>query len=242
MRAGQETSSAAQEKALCLKRAARYLGLRPAAGPKQMPNPEMQALLEKAYGLLMEVAEPKHHLVPCGVRVLRAEPTGQGETDTVCFGELPPVQSRHLARLLAGCREGYGLLATLGMGLDLAVKRWMLMAPALGAALGACGSAYVDVYIDGVLRREEEQLGPQGRFLTPRFSPGYGDAPLSMQPGLLALCKAHALGVHLTKGNLMVPEKSVSAVMGITTSREEACRVQCKDCSKKDCQFREEEE
>ena len=50
----------------------------------------------------------------------------------------------------------------------------------------------------------------------PRFSPGYGDLPLSLQKDVLAcLCAPSRMGITLTDSFLMVPQKSVTAIMGI---------------------------
>ena len=56
----------------------------------------------------------------------------------------------------------------------------------------------------------------RGLVPTRRYSPGYGDLPLSVQPALLdALDAGRRLGVTLTESLLMVPMKSVTAVVGI---------------------------
>ncbi len=228
--------SPGEDKARALKMAARYLGLK---GPDwQEPPAGMEALLEKAYAVVLEAAEFKHSLVRCPVTV---EADGERQPAVVAFGPLPRVESRHLSRLLAGCRQGYALLATLGMELDLLLRRLMVTDPALAAATGACGSAWIEGSLDRLLAGEQKKLAAQGEYLTPRFSPGYGDAPLGMQPGLLALCGGEALGVRLTRGNLMVPEKSVSALMGITRRQAAAWPLGCAACGKRDCPFREEE-
>ena len=49
-----------------------------------------------------------------------------------------------------------------------------------------------------------------------RFSPGYGDLPLSAQPALLkALDANRRLGIAVTSTNMLVPVKSVTAVLGL---------------------------
>lgn len=49
-----------------------------------------------------------------------------------------------------------------------------------------------------------------------RYSPGYGDLPLSIQPQMLSLLDAHrTLGLTLTDSGLMIPRKSISALVGI---------------------------
>ena len=208
-----------------VKTAARYLGLKGEIGP------DMELLLHSAYGRMLEAATPRHALCRQEAQV---KPNGQGGS-LFCFGGLPPVESNALCRLFSGCREGCVLLATLGMGVDLLIRRLAVTDSALSLAVGACGSAFIDEYIDGVLRAEEAALAAKGLFFTPRFSPGYGDAPLSIQPALLALLGAGRLGVHLTEGLLMVPEKSVSAFVGITRQPEQSGR-----CAGTGCAIREE--
>lgn len=232
--AGGGAAQADLDRAATLPTAARYLGL----PGKAAATPDMAALLNKAYDEMLRTAIPNSRLVPCA---LTLSPQGH----TLRLGDLPPVESRSLHQLLAGCTRGYALLATLGMGLDLALRRLMVTDPALGTALGACGSAYIDVYIDKVLAGLEDTLQQQEAgplYLTQRFSPGYGDAPLSMQPALLRLCGAQALGVRLTQGNLMLPEKSVSALLGLTTDPARAWRRAsgCTACGQKNCTYREE--
>ena len=62
------------------------------------------------------------------------------------------------------------------------------------------------------------ELAP-GERLIMRFSPGYGDWALSAQRELLRMLDAsRTVGVSLTDTMLMVPSKSVSAVIGVRTS------------------------
>ena len=182
-----------------LRDAARYLGM---AGRADEALP----LMREAYGLMMAHAAPRHMVKRFPVEI---------SADALVIDGLPPVRSRDLMRLFAGAKEGLALLATLGAPLDALIRRYMLTNPALGAAIGACGSAYVDVYIDGFLEQEASALQAEGLALSPRFSPGYGDAPLDMQPALLGLLEARRLGVTLTRGMLMLPEKSVTALVAV---------------------------
>ena len=49
-----------------------------------------------------------------------------------------------------------------------------------------------------------------------RFSPGFGDLPLAVQPAFLAALDApRRIGLAATAGNLLVPTKSVTAVVGL---------------------------
>ena len=55
----------------------------------------------------------------------------------------------------------------------------------------------------------------RGETLRMRYSPGYGDLPLEAQrPLLAALDAARQAGITLSSALLMMPSKSVSAIIG----------------------------
>ena len=82
-------------------------------------------------------------------------------------------------------------------------------------------------------------LAEEGSYLTPPFSPGYGDWDLSVQGRVLDLLTAHKrIGLTLTAGGMLVPEKSVTAVVGLSDREEDACGQKCMRCTKTDCPFR----
>ncbi|NLC44698.1 MAG: Vitamin B12 dependent methionine synthase activation subunit, partial [Clostridiales bacterium] len=78
-----------------------------------------------------------------------------------------------------------------------------------------------------------------GSFLRPRFSPGYGDLPLEIQGPLLESLDAKQLiGVTLTNAYLMLPQKSVSAFVGIGKTGCIHPEQDCQACNKTNCEFR----
>lgn len=68
-------------------------------------------------------------------------------------------------------------------------------------------------YIMSLLNRE--LLRSSNKLLQKRFSPGYGDLPLSVQKDFYNLLKMEQLGVKLTPSFLLDPQKSVIALTGI---------------------------
>ena len=63
-----------------------------------------------------------------------------------------------------------------------------------------------------IIAKEAESLALS---VTPRFSPGYGDWPLTVQPDILNLCEGGRIGISLNESCLMSPRKSVSAALGL---------------------------
>ena len=107
------------------------------------------------------------------------------------------------------------------------------------AAVGqAVCAAWLDDLCAAYCATLEQDLAP-GEYLTPPYSPGYGDWDLGAQPLVLDLLQApKRLGLTLTAGGMLVPEKSVTALVGISDRKEEACRQKCMRCTKTDCPFR----
>ena len=180
-------------KARILRDAARYLGIRGAPAGRAL------AVLEEAYPMAQAAARPRS--------LIRRAPMRARE-GVLIIGDALTIPSLDLCRLFAGAP------------LDTLVRRLMLTDSALGAAVGACASALVDEVIDGLLREQAADLMQEGLTLSPRFSPGYGDAPLSCQGALLSWLEARRIGISLTAGGLMLPEKSVTALIALRFAEE----------------------
>ena len=97
----------------------------------------------------------------------------------------------------------------------------------------------IEEYCDQICTALKAEYEAKGRYLRPRFSPGYGDFPLECQGMLLdALEAGKRIGIKLTDSLLMMPSKSVSAVMG-ASRKPYRCDVKgCEACAKTDCPYR----
>lgn len=148
---------------------------------------------------------------------------------------LAALDSASLAAYLAGCGEAALLAATLGAGADQLIRRAEAIDTARAAALHACAAAKIEAYVDAV------QANVSGA-MRPRFSPGYGDFSLAAQEKLLAMTDAgRRIGLYLTAGSMLVPSKSITAVLGLGPSVDGCAEGKCARCGKTDCAFREEE-
>ena len=75
----------------------------------------------------------------------------------------------------------------------------------------------------------------------PRFSPGYGDLPLTAQREMFRMLECEKrIGVYLNESLLMSPSKSVTAIVGLGGEDENCTRSTCRECGKADCAFRRE--
>ena len=135
-------------------------------------------------------------------------------------------------------RRGYAALVfprgaacrTLGTTFDALARQVQARDFADALLLDGFGGAYVEAGCNAA-EREIAALLP-GKYLTDRFSPGYGDLPLDVQSPLLALTDAtRRLGVTLSESNLMNPLKSVTAVIGLSDTPQRARIRGCDFCA-----------
>ena len=146
-----------------------------------------------------------------------------------------PGESRDLAHHLRHCSDCVLYAVTLGAETDRLLRRWS----AQSMAKAAVGQAVCAVWLDELCADLCGGLTGEGQYLTPPFSPGYGDWDLSVQGTLLDLLSAHKrIGLTLTGGGMLAPEKSVTAVVGLSDREEESCGQKCMRCRKTDCPFR----
>lgn len=140
--------------------------------------------------------------------------------------------------MLAECSHAVLLLCTLGAPFETMLRAVSARDMAKAAMLDACGSAYVEAGCDEAEKAVAARF-PE-KYLTDRFSPGYGDLPLQLQPALCAaLDSARRLGVTVTESLLMLPTKTVSAVIGLADKPQPARVRGCAFCTLRErCEFR----
>jgi len=125
-----------------------------------------------------------------------------------------------LARHLECCGAAYLVCGTIGPQFDALLRRVSVNSAADALIVQAIGAALIEKYMDSTEDEIRRELAP-GESLVQRYSPGYGDFPLAAQRELLALLDApRTAGVSLTDTLLMVPSKSVSAVIGVKKGEE----------------------
>lgn len=200
----------------------RYLGM-----GRHRPDEALQSLVEQCVEEFRRIAR---------YRACRLVLPVQVEGEKVDFG-LFALSSRSLSKNLAGCRQAILFAATTGAEGERLLKRAAVTSPAKGVVLDAVGTAAIESFCDTLCRRWAEEFKPHS--LRPRFSPGYGDVPLELQKTLLScLDSSRKIGITLTGSLLMIPQKSVSAMVGIGTAGCETNLHDCQLCDKTDCPFR----
>ncbi|HJB83275.1 MAG TPA: Vitamin B12 dependent methionine synthase activation subunit [Candidatus Mediterraneibacter intestinavium] len=207
------------------KEAVRYLGF----GKNAVDDRTLALIRESFEDLDREAGKKSVHRI--------FEP-GQITDERIVIGPMD-IRSRSLSRNLRGCDKVILFGATLGTGADRLITRTSLTDMAKAAVLQACAAALLEEYCDECQQRIAEEMEAEGRYLRPRFSPGYGDFDIRHQETLMRMLDcAKSIGLTMTDSFMMTPTKSVTALIGAGRTRINCPVAGCETCGKKDCAFR----
>lgn len=139
---------------------------------------------------------------------------------------------------LSGCEQVVLFCATLSAQADQVIRRAESQDMLRALCLDCCATAAVEQLCDWV----EEQIHAQYPqcYFPFRYSPGYGDLPLSVQGPLLTLLDApRQVGLCASSSHILTPRKSVTAFVGVASAPVSASKRSCINCpAGEHCQYR----
>jgi hypothetical protein len=142
--------------------------------------------------------------------------------------------SLSLKKNLEGCDYAYILAATTGINSHRLIERNSVISPLKGIITDCIGSAAIEAFCDKINLSLENP-----DYLRPRFSPGYGDLPLDFQKDIVEFLQTKKnIGMSLTESLMMVPVKSVTAIIGIGKEKNKCTGPGCMKCSGTNCPYR----
>lgn len=152
--------------------------------------------------------------------------------------DCPIITGNDIDEHTAGCHSVILFAATLGTQADRLISTAQITDMAYAVILDAVASAMTEEYCDSC--EEEIKAAVSGHF-TPRFSPGYGDFPITLQRDMIRITEADKkIGLNTTESYMIIPVKSVTAVIGVS-DKTTAGKRGCESCNMKDsCSFRKE--
>ncbi len=159
------------------------------------------------------------------------------EGNRIDLGDSIILESKIIGKLLGKCEKVAVFALTIGNYLEdlvahLADNGLIVQA----TVLDAIGSGTAEELAATVEDRVKVITTAEGMVISRRFSPGYCDWKVSQQRMVFRALGEDTAGVKLNKNMLMLPQKSISGIIGIgLPGREIEQYNPCQTCSKKDC-------
>lgn len=153
------------------------------------------------------------------------------------------VVSSDLAKNLAPCCQVSIFGATIGIAIDRQISKYGRISPSRGLVFQAIGAERIESLCDRFQEEIAQMLSSQGMQVRPRFSPGYGNLPLSFQTEIFRVLDcSRKIGLSLNDSLLMSPSKSVTALFGAGPSHDvpapSGFLEGCRSCTSQHCAFR----
>jgi hypothetical protein len=207
----------------------RYLGYQ-----GQPLSPELDRRIDDTVARCIRIARSRMCMASYAVREIGA----QGVALEGCTLRLT---GHDIVEHLADASEVMLFATTLGAGIDRELRRLSLTDALEQVIFDAAATALVERATDAAEARARAYAAEANAYTSWRFSPGYGDLPLGAQGDFLAALDAtRQLGITLTPSDLMVPTKSVTALVGIHPTAQPGLVSSCSICSLSDfCTIRQ---
>lgn len=149
------------------------------------------------------------------------------------------MKSQSLQKNLKWCTQVILLGATMGLAVDRRIRSYELTDMAKAVVMQACAAAMLEEYCDKVQNEIAMELSAEHLYLRPRFSPGYGDFSILHQQEILNMLDApKRIGLTMTDAYMLAPTKSVTAIIGVSNTKEFCHQKGCEECTKADCLYR----
>ena len=163
----------------------------------------------------MEYALSLISLKGAGLRI----PLERVNPSLIVLGTGADIRSEKLARFLNGCKEALFVGSTAGSEVMDAIRRDAEGGDMTrGVVIDAVASEMTDAALDWIMGFFNRMLARENACLTRgRFSAGYGDFLLENQKMMYDMLELNRIGVTINENFILIPEKSVTAVVGIQT-------------------------
>ncbi len=130
---------------------------------------------------------------------------------------------------LEGCERCILMSLTLGVGADGLLRTLESSDMSSAVVCDTLCSVLAEQLCDEAQKKLESEY--EGEFLTDRYSPGYGDLPLETNRSIAVLLDIpKRIGVSVTESCLLLPRKSITAIIGISERETKGHLAGCESC------------
>jgi len=200
-------------------------------GTDGVPSARVESLVKEYADNICHLVEPSYSYVIRDINSVRGS--------RVFIEGSVTFRSNVIARLLEDCQKVAVFVLTVGGRLGEVVRQLSgdgLMVQA--AVLDAIGSDTAETLAHVVQDIVGKEAEADGLGISQRFSPGYCDWRVSQQRMVFRAMGSDTAGVRLTDGCLMIPQKSISGIIGIGPADKVESYNPCLTCKKRDCEGR----
>lgn len=152
------------------------------------------------------------------------------------------LKSDDVYNLLLECDECILMSATLGLEIEREIRKLTYTDLTKGIIIDACATTAIEEVCDIVQDNIAKKLLKEDKYITYRYSPGYGDLPIEKNVDINNLLNSQReIGLTVTNSGIMIPRKSVVALIGVSYKGVTNTKKSCENCSNRhNCDYKKE--
>lgn len=189
-------------------------------------------IIEDCINEIKDIINPNHVLEKSKVKITK---------DSVLLNDLDIVlEGESIKDHLKNSLSCVIMATTLGAAIDRKILYYEKIDMTKAIVLNACATVAIEEYCDSIEEEIKVDANNNGKETVWRYSPGYGDLKLDVQLDILnSLDAQRKIGLTVSDHNILIPRKSVTAIVGIVEKEHKLKKRGCNECSNfKNCQFR----
>ncbi|MCX5678670.1 MAG: hypothetical protein NTY76_06135 [Candidatus Omnitrophica bacterium] len=162
-------------------------------------------------------------------------------TDSIKLAGGAEFSGKTISSYIKPAQSIYIFLVTIGPAIENEASRLMKTGESLsGYLLDRASSFAVESLADKLENHLRKEYRSKDKSVSMRLSPGYCDWPIEEQAKFDRMLDFSKIGVRLTESYMMIPQKSISGLIGIgPMGLFSNVKSQCEICNmKKDCGYR----
>lgn len=152
------------------------------------------------------------------------------------------LQSDDVYNLLLECDECILIAITLGLEIEREIRKLTYTDLTSGIIIDACATTAIEEACDIVQSEISQKLLKEKKYITNRYSPGYGDLSIEKNLDINNLLNSQKeIGLMVTDSGIMIPRKSVVALIGISNNKIVNTKKSCDNCNNRhNCGYKKE--
>ena len=157
------------------------------------------------------------------------------------LGSTLVLKDKDIKDLLINSNKCVVMAATLGTAVDSKLAYYSRFDITKGVIMDACASTAIEYVCDELQDEIIRNALKEDLYITTRYSPGYGDFAIDNGAEILNVLDAYKkIGLSITENSIMLPRKSVTALIGLSRTKNLKNHTGCSSCKNVGCEFRKD--
>lgn len=196
----------------------RYLGYR-----NQVIDRELNNLIDSCIDEIKDISQPHYTFEIFEVKKV--------DGGVKLIGTNIILKGNDISKHLEKSKKCAVLAATLGVGVDNRIRILSKTDITRSLILDACGTEAIEGVCNSVEDMIKQIAKSEGLNINFRYSPGYGDLSIDVQENIINLLSTQCkIGLTCTDSNIMLPRKSVTAIIGFVDGESKRLKKGCRGC------------